>query len=158
MYPDGIYTEGLTESVSLSKCSYWGSKINTTNHDLARHATLITKSEHCLHNTDAPHDDDKTNNLRGNTARRGGSAKNITYSSSSSIQSFRKNAQSPLLLSPLTVTAILAPTATTSATIVFTHFLSYINRRCAILRFRFGKQSPYHSVPAHSGSARDDPH
>lgn len=99
-----ISIEGLSESVRRSTRSYWSSKKDSTLHDVAHRANLLTKLQHDIRNTDAPYHKEKTDNRRENTKRRDSNVNNNILNSSSSTKSSLTNTsflQSPPIAIPI---------------------------------------------------------
>lgn len=48
----GIFIKGLPKSIRHSMCSYWGSKKSAVPHELAPHATYVSKLQHDLQSSD----------------------------------------------------------------------------------------------------------
>lgn len=61
-------------------------KQDATVHDLAIHATFITKLQHGLHTTEAPFPRDEMDKRRRKSGYRGGNVNHINWNSSSSIK------------------------------------------------------------------------
>lgn len=57
--------------------AHWGSRMNATVYDLARHTTSLTKQKHGLHITEAPSHHDNAKNRRGNIGHKDSSVKTL---------------------------------------------------------------------------------
>lgn len=88
----GHFIEVLRKLIGHTICSCWGSERTVTVHDLAPHATSITKLQHGLCNTSAPCPNKKTDRARVNTGHRRFFVENINSNSSSFIKSSHKKA------------------------------------------------------------------